>query len=167
MSTKRGRPFATGDIQQRLHTALSSLDELSDVSMNMCWTLVQALRAARSELAAMCKHMTAPDPAQSSMVSCAAELDSVTAWYRLHDDSDRADLLMEPHSLHMEYDRLVLWMPTVMRQLWGLMMRVWPGRASDPAHLQHNEWKRKLRIKVHLVAAKICAPDLRSASLSS
>jgi hypothetical protein len=156
MSTKkRGRPYATENIQQRFKDTERTLEELSSVSMNMCLTLVQALRAARSQLAEMCKHMTAPEPAETSMVACAFQLDQVAAWYREHDDQDRADLLMQPESLQMEYDRFILWMPAVMQQLWGMMIRVWPGRASDPAHPNHSLWKRKLRLKVHLVAAKI------------
>ena len=158
MSTKKGRPHADKGAAPRLQAAVNSLEELSSIgpnTANMCWDLADALRSARAHLAQLCEEIEHGKGLATSEDTCPQELDSVAAWYRKHDDSDRAELLMQPDSLEMEYDRFLLWMPNVMRKLHEFMMKRWPGRASDPFHPKHNKWKRKLRLKIHLTAAKI------------
>ena len=73
------------------------------------------------------------------------ELDAVASWYIKHTDSDRAELLMHPATLRMEYDRLCSWMPEYMAHAWSCAVKVWSRGPALATHPAHQRWKQKKR----------------------
>jgi hypothetical protein len=158
---KQGRPFKNGvqgadsSLQCRLSNASQALSASSSLAAALTEQNVALQTALREATGLLSRCSQQVSLCASAEVLIENELAGATTWYARLEPDGIARLLMEPDSLHQEFQRFLLWMPNFMAMLARTMVVTRPDNASNPNHKHHATWYRAKSVQLHLAAAKI------------
>lgn len=153
-----GRP-PKGNVTELATKLGESHDALEQQGSSLCTAvhrvqeLSEALTSAVAEITMLKRDTMSRASVDDLACTHEAEMHAVVSWYRAHDYSDRAQLLMQPDSLEQEYYRFQMWMPGYMSHLWATHTSR-HSRAKIPTHPGHLKWQKKIQARVHTAAAR-------------